>query len=114
MTKLNAKEAEITEWLAAQQEAMLSLLGDAVNIDSGSYDKAGVDAVGDLFIDFFAQNELLTGEPHDGRRRIHVRIDDTRPNESRYLMPSERVSPRRAGRRPFAIETAVLRPAWST
>jgi glutamate carboxypeptidase len=109
MTKLNAKEAEITEWLAAQQEAMLSLLGDAVNIDSGSYDKAGVDAVGDLFINFFAQNELLTSrEPHDQfGDAIHVRLDDTRPNEKPVVLMGHRdtVFPKgEAGRRPFRIE----------
>ena len=35
----------ITHWLGEQQEAMVQLLADLVNIDSGSYDKAGVDAV---------------------------------------------------------------------
>ena len=109
MTKLNAKEAEITKWLAAQQEAMLSLLGDAVNIDSGSYDKAGVDAVGDLFIDFFAQNGLLASrEPHEQfGDAIHVRLDDTRPNEKPVVLMGHRdtVFPKgEAGRRPFRIE----------
>ena len=39
-------EGEILEWLGGQQGAMLSLLEELVNIDGGSYDKAGVDAVG--------------------------------------------------------------------
>jgi len=43
---MNASEARITEWLATQQEAMLAELEAMVNTDSGSYDKAGVDAVG--------------------------------------------------------------------
>ena len=34
-----ATEAEITEWIASQKHAMIDLLRDAVNIDSGSYDK---------------------------------------------------------------------------
>ncbi|HET7156944.1 MAG TPA: M20 family peptidase, partial [Hyphomicrobiaceae bacterium] len=46
MTKVAPHEAKITEWLASQQQAMLDLLRDAVNTDSGSYDKPGVDAVG--------------------------------------------------------------------
>jgi glutamate carboxypeptidase len=109
MTKLNAKEAEITEWLASQQPAMLSLLRDAVDIDSGSYDKAGVDAVGDLFIDFFAQNGLLTSrEPHEKfGDAIHVRLDDSRPNEKPIVLMGHRdtVFPKgEAGRRPFRIE----------
>ena len=34
-----ASEAAILAWLAAQQEAMLRLLEEVVNIDSGSYDR---------------------------------------------------------------------------
>ena len=33
------------EWLDGQRDAMTALLADLVNIDSGSYNKAGVDAV---------------------------------------------------------------------
>lgn len=33
-------------WLEGQRDAMLTLLEEIVNIDSGSYDKSGVDAVG--------------------------------------------------------------------
>jgi glutamate carboxypeptidase len=39
-------EALIVEWLGAQQGAMLAALREMVNTDGGSYDKAGVDAVG--------------------------------------------------------------------
>ena len=39
-------ERQILDWLASQRDAMLSLLETLVNTDSGSYDKAGVDAVG--------------------------------------------------------------------
>lgn len=41
-----AQEKAIVEWLGTQQGEMLALLEDLVNIDGGSYDKAGVDAVG--------------------------------------------------------------------
>ncbi|HZS81603.1 MAG TPA: M20 family metallopeptidase [Stellaceae bacterium] len=37
---------EIMQFLAGQKEAMVALLAELVNIDSGSYNKAGVDAVG--------------------------------------------------------------------
>jgi glutamate carboxypeptidase len=37
---------EIMQFLAGRQEAMVSLLEELVNIDSGSYNKAGVDVVG--------------------------------------------------------------------
>ena len=37
----------IIEYLSRQHEAMVALLADLVNIDSGSYNKRGVDAVGE-------------------------------------------------------------------
>src|SRR5262245_32356405 len=40
------EEQTILDWLAASRPAMLALLEQLVNTDSGSYDKAGVDAVG--------------------------------------------------------------------
>ena len=43
----------IIDWLNAQQEHMLSLLADLVNIDSNSFDKAGVDKVADRLRGFF-------------------------------------------------------------
>ena len=47
-------ETRITEWLAAHKDAMVDLLREVVDIDSGSYDKSGVDAVGARFERFFA------------------------------------------------------------
>ena len=45
MTTTNGQA--VLDWLASQRPAMLALLEELVNTDSGSYDKAGVDAVGD-------------------------------------------------------------------
>ena len=39
-------DSDITNWLATQQEPMLAMLRDMVDIDSGSYNKSGIDAVG--------------------------------------------------------------------
>jgi glutamate carboxypeptidase len=39
-------ETQITAWLATQQDAMLAMLREMVDIDSGSYNKPGIDAVG--------------------------------------------------------------------
>ena len=38
---------EITDWLAERETDMVALLEALVNTDGGSYDKAGVDAVGE-------------------------------------------------------------------
>ncbi len=46
MTSAAQGENAVVEWLRGQQGAMLKLLEEIVNIDGGSYDKAGVDAVG--------------------------------------------------------------------
>jgi hypothetical protein len=80
---LTPEEARITGWLAGQQPAMLRLLEEVVNIDSGSYDKAGVDAVGERFIRFFEGEGLLVEvERHDAYGdAIHVRLDDAPSNE---------------------------------
>ena len=109
MTGLAAQEARIAEWLGTQREAMLALLADLVNIDSGSYDKAGVDAVGRRLVEFFAQQGLVTSiEPHETfGDAIHVQLDDTRANERPIVLMGHRdtVFPRgEAGRRPFRIE----------
>jgi glutamate carboxypeptidase len=109
VTALATNESQITKWLASQQDAMLALLRDAVNTDSGSYDKAGVDKVAQLFIDFFAQHGLLsTREPNDTYGdAIHVRLDDTLSNEKPILLMGHRdtVFPKgEAARRPFRIE----------
>jgi glutamate carboxypeptidase len=108
MTKIAPHEAKITQWLASQQEAMLALLRDAVNTDSGSYDKAGVDAVGQLFIDFYTEQGLVTTrEAHEQfGDAIHIRLDDTRSNEKPILLMGHRdtVFPKgEAARRPFRI-----------
>jgi len=39
-------EAAITAWLATQHDAMVAVLREMVDTDSGSYDKPGIDAVG--------------------------------------------------------------------
>jgi glutamate carboxypeptidase len=39
------RERQVLDWLAAAQPRMLDLLRRIVDIDSGSYQKAGVDAV---------------------------------------------------------------------
>ena len=53
-------ESTITAWLATQQEAMLRVLEQMVNTDGGSYDKAGVDAVGGIVRRFMAENGIPT------------------------------------------------------
>jgi glutamate carboxypeptidase len=52
-------ETEITAWLATQQDAMLALLREMVDIDSGSYNKSGIDAIGSVIRRFLQNHGLV-------------------------------------------------------
>ncbi|HEY5598115.1 MAG TPA: M20 family metallopeptidase [Kiloniellales bacterium] len=56
----NGAEQQVLNWLAGKRDAMLALLATLVNTDSGSYDKAGVDAVGDHIRRFLDANGIAT------------------------------------------------------
>ncbi|WP_424814549.1 M20 family metallopeptidase [Roseococcus sp. YIM B11640] len=80
-------EAKIIAWLATQEQAMLDALEAMVNTDGGSYDKAGVDAVGQIVKDFCESHgiavETVRGEkfgdclravlPHEGSGAVRTR-----------------------------------------
>ncbi|MCG6122820.1 MAG: M20 family metallopeptidase [Microvirga sp.] len=53
-----AVDEQILGWLDSQDDAMVELLGSIVNIDSNSYDKAGIDRCGDAISAFFRANAL--------------------------------------------------------
>jgi glutamate carboxypeptidase len=97
---------QILSWLSSQREAMLGLLEKVVNIDSGSYDKAGVDAVGEVFDDFFRGHGVEVERlPRDVSGDIfRARIPG--PGNAPIVLMGHRdtVFPKgEAGRRPFTI-----------
>jgi glutamate carboxypeptidase len=101
-------EAQITDWLASQRQAMIDLLRDVVNIDSGSYDKAGVDAVGARFERHFAEHGIpFRRESHDSfGDAIHAEVAKPGSNERPVLLMGHRdtvFGKGEAGRRPFTI-----------
>ncbi|MEZ5843485.1 MAG: M20 family metallopeptidase [Hyphomicrobiaceae bacterium] len=103
-----AAERRITDWLAEQQPAMLALLEEAVNTDSGSYDKAGVDRCGVVFERFFAGEGIATRREAQEvfGDAIHVLPVENGSNEPPILLMGHRdtVFPiGEAGRRPFRI-----------
>ena len=57
---LTPLEQRLCDWLADRRDAMIVLLAEVVNIDSGSSDKAGVDAVGERFRRFLAGHSVET------------------------------------------------------
>ena len=98
---------QIRSWLSSQREAMLSLLERVVNIDSGSYDKAGVDAVGEVFEDFFTGHGIeVERMPRDVSGDIfRARIPG--PGNAPIVLMGHRdtVFPKgEAARRPFTIK----------
>jgi glutamate carboxypeptidase len=105
---LSPGEAQITGWLAEQKTYMLRLLEEVVNIDSGSYDKPGVDTVGARFVTFFESEGLIVNVERNETLgdAIHVRLDDTPTNEKPIVLMGHRdtVFPKgEAKRRPFRI-----------
>ena len=102
-------EALIVEWLASQRQAMIDLLRDVVNIDSGSYDKAGVDAVGERFQQHFAEHDIETWrEPNDVYGdAVHAVVTKPGSNEKPILLLGHRdtVFPKgEVEKRPFTIK----------
>jgi glutamate carboxypeptidase len=64
-TTVSASQSAVLDWLDQQRPAMTDLLEKLVNIDSGSYNKAGVDAVGVAIEQFFADEGIPTERvPH--------------------------------------------------
>ena len=53
-------EPAITAWLASQHQAMVDLLRQTVDIDSGSYNKPGIDAVGAAIEAYLATQDIPT------------------------------------------------------
>jgi glutamate carboxypeptidase len=102
-------ETQITEWIASRKQAMIDLLREVVDIDSGSYDKTGVDAVGARFEQHFAEHGIMTWrEPHDVfGDAIHALVAKPGSNEKPILLMGHRdtVFPKgEAVRRRFTIE----------
>ena len=60
MTAPAETETLVLDWLASQKAAMLDLVRALVDIDSGTYDKAGVDAVGARLRAFLAAHGVAS------------------------------------------------------
>jgi glutamate carboxypeptidase len=102
-------EAQITDWLASQRQAMIDLLRDVVDIDSGSYDKAGVDAVGARFERHFSEHGIpFRRESHDSfGDAIHAEVAKPGSNEKPVLLMGHRDTVFGKGEatlRPFTIK----------
>jgi glutamate carboxypeptidase len=74
------RESAVLNWLDGQKDAMLDLLGHLVNIDSGSYNKAGTDEVFSVlqahFSKFGVESELIPLETSGHDLRVVVPAGD--------------------------------------
>ena len=101
-------ETLVLDWLASQQDAMLDLVRALVDIDSGSYDKDGVDAVGARLRAFLAAHDVGSSVIANDRfgDAIRAQVDNVagRAANAPVLLLGHRdtVFPAgEAGRRPF-------------
>ncbi|MBV9735234.1 MAG: M20 family metallopeptidase [Acidisphaera sp.] len=105
---MTADPTHVTAWLADQQEAMVALLRDIVDMDSGSYNKPGIDAVGDVLRRFLEANGIAVERLPQRRHGDCLRalVPGARPDERRIMLLGHRdtVFPDgEVARRPFTI-----------
>lgn len=104
----NNEERQVLDWLSEHREDMLTLLCEIVNIDSGTYDKVGVDAVGGRLRAFFESHGLVVEQEHSDQYgdALHVQLPSARPDDKPVLLLGHRdtVFPKgEAAHRPFRI-----------
>jgi glutamate carboxypeptidase len=100
-------EGEILEWLDGQRGAMLALLEEIVNIDGGSYDKAGVDAVGARLRKFLEEQDIACEMIENEKFGDALRATVGGPSNSAIMLMGHRdtVFPKgEPTRRPFRME----------
>jgi glutamate carboxypeptidase len=108
-------EAEITAWLATQRDAMVALLREMVDIDSGSYNKPGIDAVGAVVQRFMAAQgipvEVINQQQHGDCLRAAVPWDGPAGNAGGHVMlmgHRDTVFPDgETSRRPFTVRDGI-------
>jgi glutamate carboxypeptidase len=108
---MTTTEQQITDWLAAQKPAMLKMIEEMVNTDSGSYNKPGIDAVGAIVSRFMAEHgirvQTVAQQKHGDCLRAIGRAPSAAPsNRGNIVLMGHRdtVFPDgEAARRPFSI-----------
>ena len=108
---LSAREAELLGWLESQYDAMVGLLGNLVDTDSGSYDRDGVARAGALIRDHLEARGIPCEEivQADGSMSLKATVPPCEPgaDNAHVLLLGHRdtVFPRgTAAQRPFRVE----------
>jgi glutamate carboxypeptidase len=108
-------EPQIIAWLATQQDAMLAMLREMVDTDSGSYNKPGIDAVGAVVQRFLAAHgipvETIRQPKHGDCLRAAVPWDGPAGNAGGNIVlmgHRDTVFPDgEAARRPFTVHDGI-------
>lgn len=110
MTVSAETETMVLDWLASQRDAMLDFVRTLVDTDSGSYDKAGVDAVGARVLEFLAGHGIASSVIPNNRFGDAIRADVNNvasgPTNAPVLLLGHRDTVFPAGeaeRRPFEV-----------
>ncbi len=108
---ISPTEQRVLDWLGAREAQMIELLEELVNIDSGTFDVAGVDRVGDVLRAWLedAGFEVCVSPGRDLGYTFEARLDafDRRNTPGHVLLMGHRdtVFPEgEAARRPFRVE----------
>ncbi|WP_332681706.1 M20 family metallopeptidase [Bosea sp. (in: a-proteobacteria)] len=85
---MTPEEARITAWLGERRQAMIDLLREMVDTDSGSYDKAGVDRAGQVLARFHEKNGLVVEIVPDARYgdAVKARLPNPAANDQRPVL----------------------------
>jgi glutamate carboxypeptidase len=109
MTSKQTEPKQLLDWLRECEGDMVALLERIVNIDSGSYNKAGVDAVGDVLREFLEgqgiETQTIPVEGHGDSLRAMVAAGSGQSNRPIMLLGHrDTVFPDgETARRPFRI-----------
>jgi glutamate carboxypeptidase len=114
MTASPETETQVLDWLATQGDAMLAFVRALVDIDSGSYDKAGVDAVGARVLEFLATHGISSSVIPDVRFGDAIRAEVNNVADGAHNAPVLLLGHRdtvfsegEASRRPFQVVDGV-------
>lgn len=103
---MTTRHQSLTEWIAGQEAELLALLRGLVNQDSGTYDRADVNRVGDLLAEAFA--ELGFGVRREAQTEFGDHLLASRPGPGGQLLcvgHMDTVYPSgTAAARPFTVE----------
>jgi glutamate carboxypeptidase len=106
-TQILPPERQVLDWLAGQGGAMQAMLATLVNIDSGSYNKAGVDRMGEAVCRFLDAHAIGYDVIRNEKFGNAIRAAVGTPGARNILLMGHRdtVFPDgEAGRRPFRVE----------